>query len=84
MSGGRSDGCLKSKRFDVKFYMNSAATKTVTIEIVLCTPPLMLESSNEESESDEVEVLLTFSLLLLLSAGSEEIDRPMSCARPWL
>ena len=44
------------------------------IEIVLCTPPLMLETSNEESESDEVEVLLTFSLLLL-SAGSGEIDR---------
>ena len=40
------------------------------IEIVLRTPPLMLETSNEESESDEVEVLLTFSLLLLLSAGS--------------
>ena len=39
------------------------------IEIVLCTPPLMLETSNEESESDEVEVLLTFTLLLL-SAGS--------------
>ena len=35
----------------------------------------MLETSNKESESDEVEVLLTFSLLLL-SAGSEEIDRP--------
>ena len=53
------------------------------IEIVLRTPPLMLETSNEESESDEVEVLLTFSLLLL-SAGSEEIDRPMSCAHAWL
>ena len=39
------------------------------IEIVLRTPPLMLETSNEESESDEVAVLLTFSLLLL-SAGS--------------
>ena len=70
MSGGRSVGCLKSKRCDVNFYMSSAAKKAATIEIVLRTPPLMLETSNEESESDEVEVLLTFSLLLLLSAGS--------------
>ena len=70
MSGGRSVGCLKSKRCDVNFYMSSAARKTATIENVLCTPPLMLETSNEESESDEVEVLLTFSLLLLHSAGS--------------
>ena len=53
------------------FYMSSAARKIATIEIVLRTPPLMLETPNEESESDEVEVLLTFSLLLLLhSAGS--------------
>ena len=47
--------------------MSSAARKTAMLEIVLCTPPLMLETSNEKSESDEVEVLLTFSLL---SAGS--------------
>ena len=71
MSGGRSDGCLKSKRCDVNIYMSSAARKIATIEIVLCTPLLMLETSNEESESDEVEVLLTFSLLLL-SASSEQ------------
>ena len=66
---GRSVGSLKSKRCDVNFYISSAARKTATIEIVLHTPPLMLDMSNKESGSDEVEVLLTFSLLLL-SAGS--------------
>ena len=71
----RSVGCLKSKRCDVNFYMSSAAWKTATIEIVLRTPLLMLETSNEESESDEVEVVLTFSLLLLHSASSgQSID----------
>ena len=75
MGGGRSVGCLKSKRCDVNFYKSSATRKTATIEIVLHTPPLMLETSNEESESDEVEVLLTFSLLLLLSRLGA-IDRP--------
>ena len=40
------------------------------IKIVLRAPPLILETSNEESESDEVEVLLTFSLLLAGSGQS--------------
>ena len=70
---GRSDGCLKSKRCDVNIYISSAARKTATIENVLHTPPLMLETSNEESESDEVEVLLTFSLLLLSSGSGQSI-----------